>query len=122
MMSDDDHAMGFDERYERIEKKPLGEGTYGEVYKARCNKTNAIVAMKRIKLDQEEEGMPSTALREVSLLKELCHPNIVKLLDVHCATAAAKKLYLVFEFVEMDLKRFVKSRGALDAATCRSFA
>ena len=38
--------------------------------------------MKRIRLESEEEGVPSTAIREVSLLKELKHPNIVHLQDV----------------------------------------
>ena len=36
-----------------------------------------IVAMKKIKLESEDEGVPSTAIREISLLKELQHPNIV---------------------------------------------
>jgi len=115
-------GVPFEELYERLEKKPVGEGTYGEVFKARNTRNQEIVALKRIKLDQEEEGMPSTAIREISLLKELSHPNVVRLLDVYCANAASKKLYLVFEFLEMDLKRYVKSKGSLDAATCKSFA
>ena len=64
------------ERYEKLEK--VGEGTYGVVYKARDNFTKDIVALKKIRLENEEEGMPSTAMREISLLKELSHPNIVK--------------------------------------------
>jgi serine/threonine protein kinase len=36
------------------------------------------VALKKIRLESEEEGIPSTAIREISLLKELNHPNIVK--------------------------------------------
>jgi cyclin-dependent kinase 2 len=63
------------ERYEKLEK--IGEGTYGVVYKARDITTKAIVALKKIRLEHEEEGMPSTAMREISLLKELDHPNIV---------------------------------------------
>ena len=61
--------------YLRIEK--LGEGTYGVVYKAKNRKTGRFVAMKKIRLENEEEGVPSTAIREISLLKELQHPNIV---------------------------------------------
>ena len=53
-------------------------GTYGIVYKGRNRKTNKIVAMKKIRLESEEEGVPSTAIREISSLKELQHPNIVK--------------------------------------------
>lgn len=62
--------------YERIEK--IGEGTYGVVYKARHRKTGKLAALKKIRLESEEEGVPSTAIREISLLKELQHPNIVR--------------------------------------------
>jgi cyclin-dependent kinase 1 len=62
--------------YQKIEK--IGEGTYGVVYKARNTKTGQFVAMKKIRLESEDEGVPSTAIREISLLKELQHPNIVK--------------------------------------------
>ena len=47
------------------------------VYKGRHKKTNRLVALKKIRLESEEEGVPSTAIREISLLKELQHPNIV---------------------------------------------
>lgn len=63
------------DRYHKIEK--IGEGTYGVVYKAKDVQTNDIVALKKIRLDSEDEGVPSTAIREISLLKELQHPNIV---------------------------------------------
>jgi serine/threonine protein kinase len=114
--------LTFEEHYERIEKKPLGEGTYGEVFKARDTTNGTIVAMKRIKLDQEEEGMPSTAIREISLLKELSHENVVQLLDVHCSNANTKKLYLVFEFMDLDLKRYVKGQGSLPNSVVQSFS
>lgn len=55
---------------------------------------------------RETEGVPSTAIREISLLKELDHPNIVRLLDV---VHAATKLYLVFEFLTQDLKKYLDS-------------
>jgi hypothetical protein len=64
-------------KYQKVEK-PVGEGTYGVVYKARCLETGGTVALKKIRLEVEDEGVPSTALREISLLKELEHPNIVK--------------------------------------------
>lgn len=63
-------------QYEKIER--VGEGTYGVVYKAKDRRTNHIVALKKIRLEQEEEGVPSTAIREVALLKELNHPHVVK--------------------------------------------
>jgi|TARA_B100000405_G_C16686109_1_gene411083 cyclin-dependent kinase 2 len=64
------------DNFEKVEK--IGEGTYGVVYKARDRRDDAVVALKRIRLDQEEEGVPSTAIREISLLKELKHENIVR--------------------------------------------
>lgn len=64
------------ERYQKMEK--IGEGTYGVVYKAKDRKSGRIIALKRIRLEAEDEGIPSTAIREISLLKELKHPNIVR--------------------------------------------
>lgn len=48
------------------------------VYKARDRLTNETIALKKIRLDQEDEGVPSTAIREISLLKEMQHGNIVR--------------------------------------------
>jgi len=95
-------------KYQKLEK--LGEGTYGEVYKAREKATDKIVALKKMRLDQEDEGVPSTAIREISLLKELQQPNIVRLLEV---LHQESKLYLVFEFVEQDLKKYMDSVPSL---------
>ena len=64
------------DNFEKVEK--IGEGTYGVVYKARDRRDDSVCALKRIRLDQEEEGVPSTAIREISLLKELKHDNIVR--------------------------------------------
>ena len=87
------------ERYEKIDKNGIGEGTYGKcdqrlsrpsrrhqtpsppagvVYKARDRKTGDVVALKRIRLELEDEGIPSTALREVSLLKSLKYILLTK--------------------------------------------
>ena len=52
-------------------------GTYGVVYKGKNKKTGRMVALKKIRLESEDEGVPSTAIREISLLKELQHANIV---------------------------------------------
>lgn len=68
-------AIKMTDDYVKLEK--IGEGTYGVVYKARNKKTGKFVALKKIRLESEEEGVPSTAIREISLLKELQHPNIV---------------------------------------------
>jgi len=92
------------EDFSKLEK--IGEGTYGIVYKGQHKSTGKLVAMKKIRLEHEEEGVPSTAIREISLLKELQHPNIVKLEDI---IMAEKRLYLIFEFLSMDLKKYLDS-------------
>ena len=56
----------------------VGEGTYGVVFKARDIRTGQIIALKKIRMDSDEEGIPSTTVREIAVLKELHHPNIVK--------------------------------------------
>ena len=80
--------------YEKIDK--LGSGAYGTVYKAKCLKTQKIVAIKRIKISLDTEGIPSSALREISILRNLRHENIEKILDV---IATDTKLYLVLDNV-----------------------
>nr|CAH7732227.1 unnamed protein product [Callosobruchus chinensis] len=90
------------DRFIRLAK--AGEGTYGVVYKAKNKLTGKNVALKRIKLEKEAEGVPPTAIREISLLKGLRHSSIVELLDVMQTT---DKLYLVFEYLDLDLKRYL---------------
>jgi len=92
------------DRYQKIEK--VGEGTYGVVYKAKDLSNGQVVALKKIRLEAEDEGVPSTAIREISLLKELKDDNIVRLLDI---VHADQKLYLVFEFLDVDLKRYMET-------------
>lgn len=94
------------EKYQKIDK--LGEGTYGIVYKAQNRETGEVIALKRIRLDNEDEGIPCTAVREISLLKDLHHPNVVRLLDI---LHTEKKLTLVFEYLDSDLKKYLDSVG-----------
>uniref|UniRef100_A0A8C5M8Y0 Cyclin dependent kinase 1 n=1 Tax=Leptobrachium leishanense TaxID=445787 RepID=A0A8C5M8Y0_9ANUR len=96
-------------------------GTYGVVYKGRHKATGKVVAMKKIRLENEEEGVPSTAIREISLLRELQHPNVVCLLDVLMQDS---RLYLIFEFLSMDLKKYLDSIPSgqyLDAMLVKSY-
>ena len=65
------------------------------------------MALKKIRLEAEDEGVPSTAIREISLLKEMDDPNIVRLLNI--VHADGHKLYLVFEFLDLDLKKYMEA-------------
>lgn len=108
------------DRYQKIEKNgECGAGTYGVVYKAKDKNTNEIVALKRIRLEVEDEGIPSTTLREISVLRQLKHPNIVELNDV---VQSEGRLYLVFEFVDKDLKKYFEAcDGMLSPQLIKSY-
>jgi serine/threonine protein kinase len=103
------------ELYEKIMK--VGSGTYGEVNKAKQKSDpTKIVALKKIKDDTENEGFPITALREISILQQCDHPNIVQLLDIvvsKVSEAGSKKnrgsTYLVFEYMEHELLGLVET-------------
>lgn len=94
------------ERFTKLEK--IGEGTYGQVFKCEDNTTGQLVAMKKVRLEPEDEGVPSTAVREISLLRELRHVNIVQLLDV---VHQDKKLMLIFEYMDQDVKKMMDRRA-----------
>ncbi|KAF9686564.1 hypothetical protein SADUNF_Sadunf02G0002300 [Salix dunnii] len=129
--------------FEKLEK--VGEGTYGKVYRARERATGKIVALKKTRLHEDDEGVPPTTLREVSILRMLSRdPHVVRcslslslslffssiyflarvsflftsnlcwmglLLDVKQGQNKQGKtvLYLVFEYMDTDLKKFIRS-------------
>ncbi|PKI35756.1 hypothetical protein CRG98_043914 [Punica granatum] len=96
--------------FEKLEK--VGEGTYGKVYRAREKATGRIVALKKTRLHEDEEGVPPTTLREISILRMLSRdPHIVTLMDVKQGQNKEGKtvLYLVFEYMETDVKKFIRS-------------
>jgi len=105
------------DKYQKLQR--IGEGTYGVVYKAKHREHGTILALKRIRLESEDEGVPCTAIREISLLKELNHPNIVRLYDV---IHTERKLTLVFEFLDQDLKKYIDScNGKMQMHKVKSF-
>jgi len=81
----------------------LGEGISSVVYKALDKRRNEHVALKTIDLENEDEGVPSTALREISILHKLKHPNIIELRDV---VHHEKQLVIALEFVQWNLREF----------------
>jgi serine/threonine protein kinase len=109
----------FERQYKRAIVENIGEGTYGEVFKAVCATSGCWVALKRIKLDDEDEGVPSTTIREVAVLKRLQHDHVVRLLDLFCGD---RQLHLVFEFVDQDLKKYMKKYNPLSAGAIKQLA
>lgn len=94
----------LDEEFERV--STIGQGSYGVVYKVRKRASNSILALKRVKLNfnlnGSEDGIPSSSLREIAALKNLNHPNVLRLHDIiHTGTS----LFLLFEFLDQDLKK-----------------
>jgi len=94
-------------KYEKQAK--IGQGTFGEVFKARDKKNKQkIVALKKVLMENEKEGFPITALREIRILQLLRHENIVNLIEI-CRTKATQfnrhksTFYLVFDFCAHDL-------------------
>jgi serine/threonine protein kinase len=94
----------------------LFTGAYGTVFKARdINNPTRFVALKKVRIPIAEDGIPVSILREISLVKQLDrfqHPNIVRFLDVCHGPRVGNEqnlvLFLVFEFVELDLAKYIK--------------
>ncbi|KZV53755.1 cyclin-dependent kinase C-2-like [Dorcoceras hygrometricum] len=102
------------ECFEKLEQ--IGEGTYGQVYMAKEKDTGEIVALKKIRMDNEKEGFPITAIREIKILKKLEHENVIKLKEI--VTSPGREgvgqgnpdgnkfkgsIYMVFEYMDHDL-------------------
>lgn len=98
-------GCGRQEDYDVLTK--LGEGTFGEVHKAVHREKGTAVALKRILMHNEKEGMPVTALREIKILKALHHPCIIDILDMFILKSQGKdsplSVYMVFPYMDHDL-------------------
>ena len=84
----------------------IGEGTYGIVYRARDLKTGEVVALKKIRMENEKEGLPICSVREIGLLLQLRHKNIVELTDV-VVGRDLENMFLVMKYCEQDLATLI---------------
>ncbi|KAF6147705.1 hypothetical protein GIB67_003036 [Kingdonia uniflora] len=100
--------------FEKLEQ--IGEGTYGQVFMAKEKKTGEIVALKKIRMDNEREGFPITAIREIKILKKLHHENVINLKEIVTSPGPERdehgkpdgnkyngSIYMVFEYMDHDL-------------------
>ncbi|KAL0425510.1 UNVERIFIED_CONTAM: Cell division control protein 2 [Sesamum radiatum] len=106
------------ERYERL--RGIAYGGFSEVHMYKDLRNGQTVAVKWIKIGDKDEGLPHEVLREISVLKELDHENIVRLLDV---VAKEKSIYLVFEYLDLDLGKFITdhSTTGIDPLVIKGF-
>ncbi|KAH9982650.1 Pkinase-domain-containing protein [Lactifluus volemus] len=95
--------------YEKLNS--IEEGSYGVVFRARDKQTGDIVALKKLKLDEEKYGFPITALREINALMVCRHDNVVRIREVvvgetltQLTSAGLRRVFIVMDFIEHDLK------------------
>lgn len=105
-----------DEQYEYL--RTLGRGAYGKVVACKHKDTNEIYAHKTMTFTNlAENGIPSNAIREVSLLKELDHQNIIKIKEV---IYTRPTLHLYMEYMETDLKKYIEANKPLQNSKIQS--
>ncbi|KAJ7997771.1 hypothetical protein DPEC_G00215580 [Dallia pectoralis] len=103
------HRLGNCRSVKEFEKfNRIGEGTYGIVYRARDTRSDEIVALKKVRMDKEKDGIPISSLREITLLLKLRHPNIVELKEV-VVGSHLESLFLVMSYCEQDLASLLEN-------------
>ncbi|KAF8756222.1 Serine/Threonine protein kinase, catalytic domain [Rhizoctonia solani] len=90
--------------YERLNH--IEEGTYGVVFRARDKETGEIVALKKLKLDEEKNGFPITSLREVMALMVCKHEHVVGVREIVVGDTLTQ-VFIVMDFIEHDLKQLL---------------
>ena len=99
-------AIKVQDMLENIGK--VGEGGYGEVFKAKIRPTGQICAVKKLLRNHEKEGFPITSIREIKLLREINSPNVVNVLDIY-TSSDTENVFVLFEYMEHDLDGLMHS-------------
>jgi len=84
----------------------IGEGTYGIVYRARDTTSGEIVALKKMRMEREKDGIPISGLREISILLSCSHENVVQLKEI-VVGKSLESMFLVMEYCEQDLASLI---------------
>ena len=90
----------FVSEFEKLNR--IGEGTYGIVYRAKDTKTGEIVALKKMRMEREKDGIPVSGLREITILLACDHENIVKMREI-AVGRSLESMFLVMIYCEQDL-------------------
>ena len=107
--------LSFDERFQII--TDIGSGYYGDVFKAFDNNLNRFVALKKIRVFNEEDGLPTAFYREIGALNQISHPNIITLYDT--VRNDDNELFLNMEYCEYDLQAVISTH--LTPSQCLSY-
>lgn len=106
----DDLSCGIIDDYECLNY--ISEGTYGMVFRAKHKKTEDIYAIKFMKINKEftdKNGFSPLALKEINILLNLQHPNIVKVHKIVIGMNNKEKIYMIMDYCENDLKEVMKN-------------
>jgi serine/threonine protein kinase len=93
------------EYYYRLLEK-IGEGTFGTVFKAIDQRSNKLVALKKVKIRKADEGLPKEFLREVESLKYVTHENVIKIKEIFVGKT---NINIIYELMEIDLSRLMEN-------------
>uniref|UniRef100_A0A1B6CMG3 Cyclin-dependent kinase 10 n=1 Tax=Clastoptera arizonana TaxID=38151 RepID=A0A1B6CMG3_9HEMI len=99
----------FVSEFEKLNR--IGEGTYGIVYRALDTKNDTIVALKKVRMEHEKDGLPVSGLREISVLLSCHHENIVQLKEV-VVGKSLESIFLAMEYCEQDLASLLDNMKA----------
>jgi serine/threonine protein kinase len=102
-----------------MDRQKIGFGSYGDVYYAVDSKTDKKVAMKRIRYAESNDGLTPFIIREVSILRSLSHPNLIRLLNV---VLRPEDVVLVLEFMPVNLAGYIRHVGPLVPNLTRSYS
>jgi len=99
------------DEFEKLNR--ISEGTYGVVYRAREKATGRLVALKRIKMEKELDGFPVTSIREINVLLNFHHPNIVNVSEIVMSMRNHDHIFMVMELMDHDLKSLMDDKRTM---------